>query len=301
MATTTTARSGVVPLALPVAPTSIGGRLRLAWNDVSFEVDAATGGRVTGLYLGEQNLLTGPEVDAANYGSTFWTSPQSAWGWPPVPEIDHGRYEASVEPNGFVMRSAVSAALGVDVEKRFAADRGRGAVTLDVRVSNRGPGPVALAPWQISRVAPGGLTFFPTGDGIFPPSNLAVREARGLTFYAYDAAAITDHQKLFADGREGWLAHVAGDALLVKIFAPVPRARQAPGEAQIEIYANPARSYVELEVQGAYETIAPDAALDWRVIWLVRRLPHGLAAGVGSAALVDEVRALVASDRRAAG
>jgi hypothetical protein len=298
---TVTASPDVVPAPLPVAPTALGGCLRLAWDDVSFEVDPAVGGRVTGLYLAGRNLLTGPEVDPGNFGSTFWTSPQSAWGWPPVAEIDHGRYEQGLEPGAIVLRSAVSPALGVDVEKRFRADRGRGAVTLDFRVRNRGRAPVALAPWQISRVAPGGLSFFPTGGGIFPPSNLAVREALGVTFYAYDAAAITDHQKLFADGREGWLAHLDGDALFVKTFAAVPRAEQAPGEAQIEIYANPAHSYVELEVQGAYETIAPEGALDWRVIWLVRRLPAGLAAGGASAALVDQVRALVAGDARAAG
>ena len=297
----TIASPEVAPRPLPVAPTSIGGRLRLAWDDVSFEVDPAVGGRVTGLYLGGRNLLTGPDVDAGNFGSTFWTSPQSAWGWPPVPEIDHGPYEPAVEAEGFTMRSAVSAALGVDVEKRFAADSGRGAVTLDVRVRNRGPAPVSLAPWQISRVPPGGLSFFPSGDGIFPPSNLAVREAGGLTFYAYDAAAVTDHQKLFADGREGWLAHVDGGALFVKTFAAVPRARQAPGEAQIEIYANPAHTYVELEVQGAYETVAPGAVLDWRVTWLCRRLPAGVTAAVGGAALVEHVRALVAADRRQGG
>jgi hypothetical protein len=303
----TTARPEVAARPLPVAPTSIAGRLRLAFDDVSFEVDAATGGRVTGLYLRGRNLLTGPDVDAGNYGSTFWTSPQSAWGWPPVPEIDHGPYQPTVEAGGFVLRSAVSPTLGVDVEKRFSADAGRGAVMLDVTVRNRSAAPVALAPWQISRVPPGGLSFFPAGDGVFPPSNLAVRAVAGIVWYAYDAAAITDHQKLFADGREGWLAHVdsGGDgdseALLVKTFAPVPRPRQAPGEAQLEIYANPAHTYVELEVQGAYDTIAPGGALDWRVTWLVRPLPAGVAAAVGNQALVDHVRALVAADRRAAG
>ena len=89
---------------------------------------------------------------------------------------------------------------------------------------------------------------------------------------------MTDHQKLFADGREGWLAHVDGDALLVKTFAVVPRAAQAPGEAQIEIYATPAHTYVEVEVQGAYETIAPGAALV-----VARGLAGAAAAGRRSA------------------
>src|SRR6476659_7306563 len=75
----------------------------------------------------------------------------------------------------------------------------------------------------------------------------------------------------------GWLAHVDGDALLVKTFAVVPRAAQAPGEAQIEIYANPSHTYIEIEAQGAYETIAPGTALPWRVVWLVRRVPSDVS------------------------
>jgi hypothetical protein len=293
----------VPPSPQPVKPAVEGGRHVLAWDDVRVEIDAATGARVTALRLGGRDLLSGPTADAGNYGSTFWPAPQSAWGWPPLPEIDHAPYRAEVEPAAIVMRGATSATLGVAVEKRFAADAGRGAVIFDFAIHNRGGAPTRLAPWQITRVPPGGLTLFPTGTGVdppYPPSNLAVRETLGVTWYAFAAAAVTDHQKLFADGREGWLAHVDGDALLVKTFAIVPRAAQAPGEAQIEIYATPAHTYVEVEAQGAFETIAPGAALAWRVVWLVRRLPPEIPRAVGSAPLLDFIRGVVETDRAAA-
>src|SRR5947207_14800898 len=90
----------------PIAPQLRDGRHLLSWDDVSFEVDARTGGRVTALRLGGRNLLTGPEIDPGNFGSTFWTSPQSSWGWPPVPEVDHAEYRASIEGSAIVMRSA---------------------------------------------------------------------------------------------------------------------------------------------------------------------------------------------------
>ena len=280
----------------PIAPELRDGRHVLAWDDVSFEVDARTGGRVTALRVGGRNLLTGPEIDAGNFGSTFWTSPQSAWGWPPVPEVDHAEYRASIEANAIVMRSAPSASLGVEIEKRFSADRARGAVLFEYRIHNLGPEPIQTAPWQITRVSPGGLTFYPSGEGAFPPSNLGVQDALGATWYDYDRASITEHQKHFADGREGWLAHVDGDALLVKTFPAVPRASHAPGEAQIEIYASPSHTYVEVEAQGAYEIVHPGAALTWQVVWLARRLPRMLSVSVGSAALLAHVRALVAAD-----
>ena len=285
-----------------VAPTIEDGHHVLAWDDVSFEVDARIGGRVTALRLGGRNLLTGPDVDAGNYGSTFWTSPQSSWGWPPVPEIDHLLYRAAIEGQTIVMRSAPSVSLGVEIEKRFAADRGRGALLFDFRIRNCGAAPIQTAPWQITRVRPGGLTFFPTGEGSYPPSNLRVQQALGVTWYAYDAAAVTDNQKLFADGREGWLAHVDVDAgaLLLKTFAVAPRASHAPGEAQIEVYASPLHTYVEVEAQGAHETVAPGGSLDWPVVWLVRRLPSGLRAVAGNAELLAYVRGLVAADAAAA-
>ena len=273
----------------------------IGWDDVSIDVDAATGARVTALRLGGRNLLIGPEIDPGNYGSTFWTSPQAGWDWPPVPEIDHGPYQASREAGVLVLRGRPSAKLGVSVEKRFGADRARGALLSEFRIHNHGAKAARMAAWQITRVATGGLTFFPTGSGSFAPSTLAVRQTPDITWYAYDAAAVTDHQKLFADGREGWLAHVDGDALLVKTFAAVPRERQAPGEAQIEIYANPTHTYVEVEVQGAYEDIAPGATLAWRVVWLVRRLPAALPRQAGSAELAKHVRGLVEADARAAG
>ena len=280
----------------PITPEVRDGRHVLAWDDISFEVDARTGGRVTALRLDGRNLLTGPEIDAGNFGSTFWTSPQSAWGWPPVPEVDHHEYRASIEDSAIVMRSAPSASLGVEIEKQFRADRARGALLFEYRIHNLGSVPIQTAPWQITRVVPVGLTFYPSGEGAFPPSNLGVQDALGATWYDYDKASITEHQKHFADGREGWLAHVDRDALLVKTFPAVPRAAHAPGEAQIEIYASPAHTYVEVEAQGAYETVEPGGALTWQVVWLARRLPEILPISVGSEALLAHVRALVAAD-----
>jgi len=110
------------------------------------------------------------------------------------------------------------------------------------------------------------LTFFPMGDGgprKGPQDLLNTTIVDGVAWFAYDAAAITADQKLFADGREGWIAHVDGDLLLVKSFADTLPAQAAPGEAEIEIYANAGHTYVEVENQGAYVSLAPGAATTW--------------------------------------
>jgi len=268
----------------------------LTLDDARLELDAARGGRVTALYMGERNLLSGAEVDAVNYGSTFWTSPQSAWGWPPVEEIDSAPYVAALDGEAVELQGPASAALGVAVGKRVQVDRALGAFVLAYRVVSHAAEPVRVAPWEVTRVRPNGLTFFATGGGTFAPSDLPARADGGVTWVHHDAAVIAGHQKLYADAGEGWVAHVDGDALFVKTFGLVPRAAHAPGEAQVEIYASSHHRYVEVEQQGAYETLAPGGALEWRVEWRVRRLPAELAreATAPGAALVRLARAVAA-------
>lgn len=278
---------------MSVARSVDGSVFALALDEARLEIDAAVGARVTALSLGGRNLLTGPDIDPLNFGSTFWTSPQSHWGWPPIVEIDSAPYEAAFDGEAIVMKGPPSTALGVSIEKRFEIDRARGAFVLRYRVVNRGAVAVQVAPWEVTRVQPNGLTFFMTGAGKYAPTDLPVREEGGVTWVRHDAAVIAGHQKLYADTGEGWIAHVDGDVLFVKTFTLVPRAAHAPGEAQVEIYASSLHRYVEVEQQGACAALEMGDALDWRVEWRLRRLPARLPVDVGSDVLVRHVRHLV--------
>jgi hypothetical protein len=78
-------------------------------------------------------------------------------------------------------------------------------------------------------------------------------------------------------------------------FPKVPRARQAPTEAEIELYVDRTGLFVEVEQQGAYETIAPGGvSTPWTVWFQVHALPGGVPAERGGA-LLTWVRGLVAS------
>jgi hypothetical protein len=277
------------------AGADVSGPLELALDDgTRLEIDPARGGRVTGLWVAGRNLLTGADVDPVNFGSTFWTSPQSLWGWPPVPEIDVAPYDVVPADAGVALRGPKSPALGVSVGKRFAVDRARRAFRLGFDMHSEVATELRLAPWQVTRVRPGGLTFFATGVGTLAHSDLPVRAEGVVTWLHHDAAVIAGHQKVFADTPETWLAHVDGDVLFVKTFETVPPEAHAPGEAQIEIYASTAHRYLELEVQGAHEAIAPGAVRSWTVTWHARRLPAGVARELGSAALVELARGVAA-------
>jgi hypothetical protein len=271
-----------------------GSHVRWRLGEAILEVDAAQGARVTAFRIGDEDILLGPAINALNFGSTFWTSPQSQWGWPPPPEIDSVPYQISLSEGAVSFAGPPSRALGLAVTKTFSVDAGREAAVIRYAIQNRADEPRTVAPWEISRHRTGGLTFFPTGDGVEPPSTLAVHQAEGATWFSYHAPSITDHQKLFAHGAEGWIAHldVARRMLLVKTFPEITRADQAPGEAQIELYADPDHTYIEVEEQGPYRQIAPGEEAAWTVTWRLRRVTPATAIHAGSRDLLGLARGL---------
>jgi hypothetical protein len=267
------------------------GRLALEVDGVHLEVDPRVGGRVTSLRRGDFEVLSGPVVDPDNYGSTFWTSPQSDWGWPPPAEIDRGPYAVDEASAGAIrLTSAPDRALGVRVTKRFSVDPARRSFAIEYAIHNVSGTSKAYAPWEVTRVRSGGLTLFPAR---FPPSGaLPLDEAAGATWYAHHSEALpASGLKAFAASRKGWLAHASGGLLYVKRFDEIPQEMQAPGEAEIEIYAN--TRYVELEVQGRYAPIAPGECVSWTVSWYVREMPKGIALTAGNADLLVFADAVV--------
>jgi hypothetical protein len=274
-----------------------GTLFTVTFGDTRFAVDAAKAGRIVSFSLGGKNILTAPKnSEDNNWGSTFWTSPQSDWNWPPPAEIDPGPHVARVAGSTLVVESPVAPNLGLAVRKTFSADPGKGMVTVDYGIANRGTSARKAAPWEISRVATGGLTFFPMGEGkpwkgfqeLLP---LDLRD--GVAWFPAPVIAAANDQKVFADGREGWIAHVMGDLLFVKAFADTGPAQAAPGESEIELYTDPGRTYVEVENQGAFVDLQPGQSSAWPVRWFLRKLDPKLKVAPGSAELLGVVRALL--------
>jgi hypothetical protein len=264
---------------------TIGGDGRYALNGdgVTLEVDPQAGGRVTSFRLRGAEALSGPETHPTNWGSTLWTSPQSAWGWPPPPEFDDVPYAARVEGDALVLRGPPCATLGVVLSKRFALDDAGRAVIVEYAAENVGHAPCALALWEVSRVPSGGLTFFPTGDGTHGALPLDV-VGRG-TWYRHRPETLTESgSKSSGDGTGGFIAHAGRGLLFVKSFDDTGPERQAPGEGEVEIYGN--TLYVEVELQGPYVTLAPGVTTRWSVRWTLHPLPAGLDLTPGNDALL---------------
>lgn len=268
------------------------GHWVLELGEVTLEVDPALGARITTFKLGGENLLTGPEVHATYWGSTLWTSPEAQWTHPPPAAIDSAPYTAEAGPASVTMTGSTDQALGVSVTKIFSADPARGSFVMEYRLTNQKQEPLQMAAWEVTRVFPRGLTFFPTGSQqrLSAGATLPTTDSGGITWYAYDTAAVSADSKLFADGAEGWIAHAAAGLLFIKKFPDVAPAEIAPNEGDVELYTNQQHSYIEIENQAAYRTIAPGMSASWKVEWFLRRLPAGVQATAGSAALAQLVR-----------
>jgi hypothetical protein len=252
------------------------------------EIDAARGGRILSLKYDDREVLSQLRWPEA-FGSTFWTSPQKEWNWPPVKEFDKGAYV--VEQDGPLLRmtSDVSERLKCRVGKTFAADKTDGSIVVTYSITNEGSEPRKVAPWEVTRVEnEGGLIFFDAPvDSIWPGGLMDFKSAQGASWYQADER--NENRKVNADGK-GWLAYTAKGLLLVKRFDDLSPEQPAPGEAEIQIYVNRGRTYIELESQGAYQQLQPGESLSWTVRWYL--LPYDGGA-VPSEALLKKVQAIV--------
>lgn len=257
------------------------------------------GGRVASLkYAGHELMKTQDPGKKVLWGGVFWTSPQSVWSWPPIEAHDSKAYRVSIESDALVFTSRPDAKTGFKIAKRFSVIPGSESLRFQYRIYNHSQETKQVAPWEITRFKAGGLTLYPKGEdgyesGIF--YLLPVKELNGIVWQRYDMENLPkDHHKLMSDGSEGWLAYVNEGYLVVKQFEDIPAARTAPGEGEIELFANAERTSMELQQQGPLTTLKAGEYLEWQVIWHVQKVPQGLSVEEGSQELVDYIRDLVA-------
>lgn len=246
---------------------------QLQAGDVSMTIFPQRGGRIMSLkYKGQEVIsqLRWPE----SFGSTFWTSPQKEWNWPPVPEFDKQPYSVEEHDGHLIMTSEISQKLKYRVCKDFSVDERDNAIVITYSIVNESVDERQVAPWEITRVPNSGFIFFDAPlDGITPAGLLSFKEEHGAVWYDTDEA--NENRKINADGK-GWLAYCNNGLLLLKKFEDLsptsdglqPKGLQpAPGEAEIQVYVNRGKTFIELESQGAYTTLKPGERLNWTVRW----------------------------------
>ncbi len=262
---------------------------------VTMTVSAKEGGKILSYKYDETEMLSKLRMQN-QYGSTFWTSPQKEWNWPPVTEFDRGAYtdeSAEAKPilgkksQSLLLTSQVARKLPFQIRKQYSPDPKGKFIRVAYTIINKGEETRKVAPWEISRVASDeeGLIFFDAPVESITPANLIpFKGEAGASWYNFETGA--QNRKINADGK-GWLAYAANGYLMIKKFDDINPSQPAPDEAEIQVYVNQGKTYIELESQGEYKTLAPGESLTWTVDWYLIPLKE---KAVPSKSLLDLVR-----------
>ena len=252
-------------------------------GDVTMTVDAAHGGKILSFKLGEKEVVAQNEAPAPapapadgqprrrfffnpnSYGSTFWTSPQAEWNWPPVPEYDSLPYTVETEDAATLVLAGQVSKYGYRIRKAFAADPDDGAVVVTYSIVNESGETRKVAPWEITRVPNGGfLEFDAKPEAVTPADLMKVTFDNDMATLEVDVA--DQNRKINVDGK-GWLNFRDNGLVLTQRFPDITQEEAAPGEAEIQVYIDARKSFVEIEAQGPYTPLEPGKKLDWTVRW----------------------------------
>ena len=268
------------------------GKYSVSVQDLTMTVDAAHGGKILSFKLGEQEVIAqnpalAPQPAPADgqpprrrffnpnsYGSTFWTSPQKEWNWPPVPEYDSLPYTAEIQDGPIqIMGHALPALFlegqvskyGYKVCKTITADPSDLAFVITYSIVNESGETRKVAPWQITRVPNGGfLEFDARPEDVTPAGLMKVTFDDSMATLEVDVAP--ENRKINVDGK-GWLTFRDNGLVLTQRFPDIAQEDAAPGEAEIQVYIDARKSFVEIEAQGPYTELKPGEKLDWTVRW----------------------------------
>ncbi|MFH0756802.1 MAG: T9SS type A sorting domain-containing protein [Bacteroidota bacterium] len=282
-----------------VPPLQEGNLFSLEVGNLVFQVDSAHGAKVSSLTVDGSEFLVTPDLVSTDYlwGATLWPSPQGDWNWNNPNKLiwDHGEYTASIL--GDTMRFT-GKEVSVDngdrfyFVKNFRANASDTTISLHYAMINTTGKTIKKGLWELSRVPVGGMTFWPTGPGgTWGALAPATEEINGHTWYYRESEDGTG-LKFFADGKDGWYAHVDDNyRLYIKTFEDVDQSAFATGEGEIELWVDP--EYIELENQGVCVNIANQDTLEYAVTWYLRQLPSNIDVIPGNQALVDYVNWII--------
>ena len=262
-------------------------RYSISNGDVTLVVDAAKGAKILNFQYKDKEVLSQNQRPNA-FGSTFWTSPQVEWNWPPVPEYDSRPYTATQRNGALILTGQTSERFKYHITKEFKADPADGAIVVTYSITNDAAVERKVAPWEISRVDNGGVIFFDApSESITPQGLMPFTFEHGATWYQCDDARA--NRKINADGA-GWYAYANNGLLFVKCFPDLGPTCPAPKEAEIQVYVNAGKTYIELEAQGRYTSLKPGESLSWTSRWYL--LPQD-TDNTPSPALLDLVKSVV--------
>ncbi len=260
--------------------------LVLRHGEIEAVLHPAAGGRLARLRHHGVDLVLPPGRPHGIYGDTFWPSPQARFEWPPPPALDAGPYEVlAATGRQVVLRSGADPSVGLRLTKTITlADN---SIDFAFTLTNVWPQGQSVAPWQVTRAAREGLLVWAEGAPFVDADRVVKHRedppcwfrhadipgefeglARERALASLTVPTVSSTSKYFTDAR-GWLAHLHRGTLVLRRFPDLTIDQAAPRQAELEIYVDLERDYIEMENQGAYTALAPGEHLDYATEWRI--------------------------------
>jgi hypothetical protein len=290
----------VVPVFLTAKSQSAGAKLlktfELKAGKTTMKI-AAGGGRIISYKYDKTELLT-QASEHENFGSTFWTAPQSDWNWPPYDVLDNQEYQVEQKENLLKMTSNPDSKSGFQMIKTWKVT-GNESIEIEYQIKNISEKAKSVGAWEVTRVPCGGLAFFPDGGvGKVPESNLKPDlQKEGTNWITIDKVSIQEHQKLFSTAQEGWLAYALNGLLFIKQFPDTKPEKYSPKQGEVEIFINKDKIYIELENHGEYQLLQPGESLSYSVKWILISIPENVTVNPGNPELTELVRHQIKAEK----
>jgi len=252
------------------------GHYRWQSEPFTLEVSPAQGGRMVSLQWKGQELLTPRSLDTLAYGCSLWPSPMT-WGWPPPPILDRDPHQATLRGDTLVMIGPESESFGWRMQRRILVWPDQARFICHYAIENRTDTLRRVAAWEVPRFHKGSEVFAQLDTTTMPFQRL-----RDIPWQIDEAGHIhiqvpADYQgkgqKVSYDGAEPWIGVQYGQTALLRQAAPLSASQFAPQAGELEVYVDDDTDYIEVEIQGPYQALAPGEAATLQVEWQLMDAP----------------------------
>ena len=238
-------------------------------GDIELTVDPAVGGRIASLkFRGQELLQTVRDSANLHWGSVGWTSPQSAWDWPPPVAFDSAPFTVTeLREYRYLLEGPLDTASMLRMRKRVAIGPDD-EIGLTYWVTNEGGDDVSVALWENTRLPYAGRIEFGRDSLRHWKDVLEPALVRDSVYVLHlDDRYAGKAGKIFTTLNDGYADYYLDGVRLRKESLVRDYYRVAPGQAPLELFASEPDGFVEFELQGDYRTLGPGESNNLRLRW----------------------------------
>ena len=262
--------------------------VKLKNEHVALWITISIGPRVLGLSaFGEENMLAflpDATIEYPNKDTFYLRGGHRLWYAPENPDTTYIQDNQPVEvkeiENGVELIQSVDQPTGVQKAFKIVLSNSKPEVKLNHYLTNKGSGAIALAPWAITQLCPGGIGIFPQKTsfddqyGLLPNRHIVLWPYTkinsphihwGDEVIFLEANMTEGALKIGFPNSAGWMAYALEGTLFVKRAKYAPKENYLDRRGSSQFYC--CETFIEFETLGPYVTLRPGESTVHKETW----------------------------------